>query len=619
LRRGSIDRQTLLILGSAALSMSVPDAPDAPVAAVKALRKLGRFEMRQLLGRSARCMAWRAFDTHSGQELVLVLPRQQPPDPPSLAAWLEQARRGARLVHPNLARAVEVGEQESWPFVAYDSAIGLTLSERTPIREGDPADDIARWMAQALAGLAFAHDAGFAHHDVQPFLLTLADNGSLRVLGLEVATPETEFLPLPVDGTDVNEQLRRARLAAERDVLALAVVMHGLLAGAPALEQTDVASVIARLPPYGRETLRLPWDLPRPVPDALRAIANRGTDRQPRQRYRNARTLARALEGWLEADANQGFDAHAKLIDRVRQIGALPALPGAAARAARLALMEREHTEELAQVVLRDPALSFELLKSVNSAKVRGTQVSGNGPVLTVRRAIAMLGLDGVRSCALALRNWPGPLDATGAHDLEQCVDQSQRAARVAQLLRPAGYDSEVISLVALMQNLGRLVVQYHFADEMRQVRRLMQPSPDEAPDGVPEPGMSEQAAAYAVLGADIEGMGAAVARWWGMDDAVLHMIRRLPLQLPVRQADGDDDVLRVVASAANEAVDALALPALQQAGAIERVAQRYARVLNLAAKDVHDALQASALAKGIGSDVPLQASPAQMPVSELP
>jgi hypothetical protein len=145
------------------------------------------------------------------------------------------------------------------------------------------------------------------------------------------------------------------------------------------------------------------------------------------------------------------------------------------------------------------------------------------------------------------------------------------------------------------MQNLGRLVVQYHFPDEMRQVRRLMQPAPP-AKDGEAEsPGLTEQAAAFAVLGADIEAMGAAVARWWGMDEAVLHMIRRLSPASPVRQADNDDEMLRVVASAANEAVDALALPAPRQTAALERVAQRYARVLELTLRDLAAALQASA------------------------
>jgi hypothetical protein len=50
----------------------------------------------------------------------------------------------------------------------------------------------------------------------------------------------------------------------------------------------------------GREIVRLPFLTPRPVPEPLRVIVNRTTDRQERQRYRSARTLSRALEGWLQ-------------------------------------------------------------------------------------------------------------------------------------------------------------------------------------------------------------------------------------------------------------------------------------------------------------------------------
>jgi eukaryotic-like serine/threonine-protein kinase len=414
------------------------------------------------------------------------------------------------------------------------------------------------------------------------------------------------------EGTLANVQRQALRGAAERDVLALAVMMQGLLAGAPALDEPDIAAALARMPPAGREPIRLAWDLPRPVPDALRAIANRATDRQPRQRYRNARTLVRALEGFLEADSQQENNAHAQLIERVRQIGALPALPGAAARAARLAMMERQHTEELAQVVLSDPALSFELLRTVNGVRnqveARSAHLAGGGPVLTVRRAIAMLGLEGVRACALGLRDWPGPLDATGARELGLLLDNALRAARLAQALRPPGYDAEMVWLVSLMQNLGRLVVQYHFPEESRQMRRLTLPVPAAREGERDEPGLSEQAAAYAVLGTDIEGMGAAVARWWGMDGPVLHMIHRLSPHAPVRQADNDDDMLRAVGSAANEAIDTLALPAARQAAALERVAQRYARVLEITPRDLLAALQDSA---GASSDRAPEPAPA--------
>ena len=71
-------------------------------------------------------------------------------------------------------------------------------------------------------------------------------------------------------------------------------------------------------------------------------------------------------------------------------------------------------------------------------------------------------------------------------------------------------------------------------------------------------------------------------------------MIRRLPLATPVRSVDGDDDMLRAVASCANEAVDALALPAPQAARRCRRVAQRYGRVLGIGLRELQDALRGS-------------------------
>jgi non-specific serine/threonine protein kinase len=166
-------------------------------------------------------------------------------------------------------------------------------------------------------------------------------------------------------------------------------------------------------------------------------------------------------------------------------------------------------------------------------------------------------------------------------------------AGHAAQALRPPGYDAEVVFLVAVLQNLGRLLVQYHFPEEAEQIRQLMQPVPSTQPGGAEHPGLGEESASYAVLGADIEALGAAVARHWGLGDEVQHMIRRLPVNKPVRHPDSDADMLRAAASAANEAVDAMTrLPAAKIPAAITQVSQRYARVLELSPREVQEALQ---------------------------
>ncbi|MDE2397946.1 MAG: HDOD domain-containing protein [Burkholderiales bacterium] len=548
------------------------------------MRMFGRFQLLRLLGKSERTMAWAVAAPGENAEWMLVLPRSQPIGAQALERWSDGVRRAARLNHPNLAPVVELGVHDGWPFAAYDLHERATLAERLSSK-GMPGVELAPLAIQALQGLAFAHEGGVVHHDVQPYMMLVSDSGQLRVAGLEVAAEES------AEGLEPGA-LRERRDAAGRDVLALGVLLHHALVGQAALDEPDTGRVISRLPPEGREIVRLAWTTAHPIPDVLRAIVNRSTDRQERQRYRNARTLARALEGWLQTEGAGQGGTIALLGDKLRAAGVLPSSPGAGAQAARLALMESERTIELAEVVLQDIALSFELLRNVNGAQVRGAQVSGNGPILTIRRAIAMLGLDGVRRAALALRPWPGPLDPRSAAELERLAQRVKRAGRVALALRPPGYDGEVVYLITMLQNLGRLVVQYHFADEAVQIRRLMQAAPSARAGEPDDPGMSEEAACYAVLGADIEAIGAAVVRSWGLDDSVLHMIRRLPPSAPVRHGDDDDEVLRLVASAANEAVDALAQAPAHVAPALHRVAQRYGRALGLTFKDLQQALQ---------------------------
>lgn len=559
-----------------------------------AVRMFGRFQLLRLLGKSERGMLWLAMDPHAGQEVMLAMPRQQPGDG-GASAWQQAVRRAARLNHPRLAKAVDIGEHERWPYVVYDRGQGVTWAEKfSP--QGLPGTDLAHWLAQAAQGLAFAHEAGVAHHDLQPWWLLVDEGNNVSVLGLEVAGALRASATQP-GGLD---ELRAVRDAAGLDVLALGLVAHWCLAGQPPLDEPDLGRVVARMPPAGQEIVRLPWTVPRPVAEPLRAIVNRATDRQERHRYLSARTLQRALEGWIKTTIEQDGGPLALLLDRMRQVGTLPALPGGADRVAHLALMESARTADMADIVLEDIALSFELLRMVNSAQVGGGRVSGDGPVLMLRRAIAMMGVDGVRRAALSLRRWPGPMNPQAAGELETLIRRVKRAGRVATRLVPAGYDGEVVYLITLLQNLGRLLVQYHYPDEAAQIRRLMQATvvdvPPKAPGGPPErkeePGMGAEAASYAVLGADQEALGAAVARHWGLDDTVQQMIRRLPPTAPVRTPESDADILRISASCANDLVDAMGQPAPRAAKALNLVVQRYARPLGLSGREMQIALQ---------------------------
>ena len=555
-----------------------------PAGAFNAPRQLGRFQLQRSLGVSARTLLWLATDPRDGRALVLAMPRRQPADAVGLQRWLAAARHVARIKHPGLACVLEVGEHGAWPYLAYDGGQAITMADRLG-SQGLSLAESMRCAMEVLQALAFAHEAGIAHGDLQASMFLLQQDGSSRLIGLGAALAPQD----PAPGMQVQRQ------EAERDLLAFGLVLHHALAGQPALGLSDVGAVIDRMPPRGRDSVRLPRSTPRPIPEALRSIVNRATERQPRQRYRNARTLAGAIDGWSRTDAKSGGEPIRLLLDRMRVSGFLPAMPGSAALAARIALMESECTNALADRVRQDLCLSLELLRSANGPEMQGVLGDGGGAILTLRRAVAMVGLNGLRRAAMAMRVWPGSLNEDQAGDLAQLIARVQQAGRAAQCLRPAGYDAELVALLAMLQNLGRLALQYHFPEEATQIRLLMQPAPPLAVGQPEQPGMSEESACLAVLGVDVDAIGTAVGRQWGFDDEALWMVRRLPQSVSVHFTDADQDLLRLTASCANELVDAWPLPELQRSACMHRVAQRYGRALGLGIRDLVAAAQSSA------------------------
>jgi non-specific serine/threonine protein kinase len=567
----------------------------APAPGQPPAKRFGRFALTELVGRSHHTMAWRTYDPRLQRDFLLVMPRTPATSSDQLQQWQIVQDKVGRLRHPMMAPLVEAGHHEGWPFALYDHAGSGTLADL--IGTKPLLTRVAVLAAQGLGeALAAAHQAGLVHGDPQPYLVLKDTVGPARWIGLGVAF-NTDPNQLNEPGSHAaavlaeSDRLRVLRDLAQRDVLALGLLLYHALTGQPALDEADTGRVIARMLPLGRELVRVPWSTPQPIPEGLRAIVNRAADRQPRQRYRSVRSLLHALEGWLKADESEDGSALELLRDRLGKYGLLPASPGIAESLARMARMERKRTHELAAVVLQDIGLTLDALKAVNVAKARSGELAESGPVLTLRSAIALLGTDRIRRSATALRAWPGILGEAPAKDLKALMQATHQAMRLAKALRPPAWQSEVVAVATLLQQLGKLLVQYHFPDDMTQIRRLMQPGPAIEPDGKEESGMSEQSAAFTVLGVDMETLAGAAVRPWGLGDEVQQLMRRMPLDAKVHPPSSDDEFLRALASCAHETIEARLMPANKVPAAMAHVVKRYGRALELSHKRLLEAL----------------------------
>lgn len=544
-----------------------------------AARRLGPFELKALLGKSAASMLWHALDTRNQQERLLLLPRQQPED---TAAWLATARQASKVEHPALAAPAEIGISEPWPFIAYERGLGLTVEERLVRHRLPQPVQAAAWLRSAAEGLAALHDAGWLLCDLQPFHLLLGDDGKACLIGLGLLSGAAAIEP---------QQRARHQAGMADEVLCLGLLLNRLLDGRAPLETTDTHQVLMRLQPHGAgggDFVRLGHEQSHPVDDALRAIVNRATASQPGQRYQQARPLARALDGWLERMRNPEGGAVAQLLERLQRFGALPVTRPEAVRSVAAGGLEERHTSEMAAFVQQDVGLTLELLRRVNLARHQAGLASD--VVLGVQRAIKMLGMLQVAQIAQGLRPWPGVLAPERVLNLRLALARTHKAAAVAVPLGPAGYDPEVLRLTVLLQNLGRLLLYYHLPDEAEQIQRLMEaPPPTEAQ---PQPsGLPERQAAFSVLGCELDQLCAATLRHWGLGDEAQQLALRPELDAVIHAPHSDLDALRLTAALANELVDAVALPEPRRRRQLDAVTRRYARPLGLSLRDIQLAL----------------------------
>src|SRR5205814_5833071 len=117
---------------------------------------------------------YRARDTVLNSEVALkVIDRKVAQNPGARSRFLREARAGANIHHPNVARVTYYGEQDGECFYAMELVKGETLDARVR-RDGPmPLTLALQVMEQAALALAAAEVCGVVHRDIKPSNLML--------------------------------------------------------------------------------------------------------------------------------------------------------------------------------------------------------------------------------------------------------------------------------------------------------------------------------------------------------------------------------------------------------------------------------------------------------------
>ncbi|UZD53809.1 serine/threonine protein kinase [Caldimonas aquatica] len=558
------------------------------MSSIASSRQVGRFQLQDLVGQGAQSVVWRAWDPRLDRAVALKLHRALASGGEAVEEWLREARAVSRLSHPGIVPLFEADVHEQHPYLVFEFVEGRTLWHALREQGAWVPGEAVDLIICVLDALAHAHQAGVVHRDLKPSNVLLDREGRARVMDFGIAISQRHgFADKALVGTPayLAPEVTQGRPPTPQvDVYAAGLVLYEMLCGRPAVADPDPYRAIYR---HVHEDVRLPAELPYPVDDGLRAIVHRATARDPAVRYASARELGEALRAWrrpaVAAEAQGGHATLEFLLRRMRHKGDFPALSDAVARIQRIASSEHESLQRLAEEILKDVALTNKLLRLVNSASFRG---HGAGAISTVSRAVALIGFAGIRNLALSLVLLEHMQDRAQAGVLKEEFLRALMAGTVAAQLSRAARDAEESFIAAVFQNLGRLLAEFYFPEEARQIRQRVQ--------AASAPGALEREAA-AVLGLSYEELGVGVARAWGLPEALQRAMRKLADEPPSRSTHDPGHAIRCVASLANEATDLLLhTPPKEAPERLQALAHRYAPALGIDARALSHAVQAA-------------------------
>lgn len=271
--------------------------------------QVGRFEIRDFLGRGAIGDVYLALDPKLGSEVALKLVRTARTDPEMLAAERNGTALQAALarVAPQVAAVYEQGDQDGFYWVAMEYVAGDDLA---PVIEREAPFDEARAVRislQLCEMLEMFHEfstgmdsrRGIVHGDLKPENIRLQDGDRVRVLDFGIAKhlSQTRRFTVNLFGSlpyTPPERLTTGRVDAQSDLWAVGVILYTMVAGYPPYSGRDSEEL---------ETRIRRGDPPAPLPESLspglKKVVYRALAADPARRYASAADFRADLEALL--------------------------------------------------------------------------------------------------------------------------------------------------------------------------------------------------------------------------------------------------------------------------------------------------------------------------------
>jgi serine/threonine protein kinase len=266
---------------------------------------IGGYELLELLGKGGMGTVYRAKTPAGAVVAVKILAPHLTGNDVLRSRFYLEAKLAMGLEHPNIVRAIDVGEDNARHYLAMEFIDGESLNKRIAREGAIPEPDAIKITADVARALDKAHAEGLVHRDVKPDNILVTKAGDVKLTDLGLAKKAEIDLDLTRTGKGLGtphfmapEQFRDAKNVDPRsDIYALGATLYVMVTGRLPFRGNDPLDTFMKK----TKNLYTPVEeiLPGVDPRILKVIRS-SMSADPEKRPRRVGAIADYLEGRIK-------------------------------------------------------------------------------------------------------------------------------------------------------------------------------------------------------------------------------------------------------------------------------------------------------------------------------